>query len=108
MKQVKLQISRFVGFIGHGLGNKFANQRDLKHLEVVELYKQRIVDLECELIEAINERNEFKNHLFKQIGLIEDKKSNPEDYQSMSRNPMSPGRMRNVLEIKSRQSKDKK
>jgi hypothetical protein len=98
------KVSAFVGFIGKG----FINQRDVKHYEVVNLYKWQILKLELELDEIKHERDEFKKLFFDQLGINQDRTAVNEDKQVIHR-PMGPLRMRQSLQNLSRAAvKDKK
>ena len=88
------------GFIA-GLGTRLFGSNRQHHLEVVELYKSQIVLLEFELSTARNERDEFKRLLHEQLGLSQNRLVNDSEQQVIHR-PMSPQRMRQSLEIASR------
>jgi hypothetical protein len=99
LKRISQLIMVFVGFIGTGIGK---NRKH--HLEVVDLYKQRILALEIELEEAKAEKYKYEQMLFKELGIIakEQNREINKAFEEVNRNPMSPGRMRNFLESKSR------
>ena len=107
-KMLKVGLSKiyqFGAFIGIILGKlKWANQRDLKHLEVVELYKMQILTLEDELVTVRADKEKYENMLFRQLGLVKDE-AEQHEFRPLGKTKMSPGHMRNFLELQSKAKK---
>jgi hypothetical protein len=79
---------------------------DKHHIEVVQLYKERIFSLEVELEMARQDKYKSEQMLFKHLGLLRENEKESE-FQQISNRPMSPGRIKNMLETQSRNKANK-
>lgn len=101
MSRIIRSLSQFVVFTGEDEGK-------LHHIEVVELYKQRILSLEIELELVRNERNRYEQMWLQQMGITHNNEETIRITQEPITRPMSLSRMRHSLEAASRKRNDKK
>lgn len=89
----------FVGSIGVGFINLFKMgppQYELRHQEVVEMYKHQLMMLEIELSRAKEEKDKYEHLLFEHLGIMQPKSESSIEHRPITR-PMSLSRIKNSL-----------
>ena len=105
LSHLTAKVSEFVGIIGHAVRDMvsvlFRNRSKELYKELIEVYKERILELEIEAEYHKAEKAKYEQMLFQHIGLTTEKAEQYDTQKPIPR-PLSLSRIKSSLELASR------
>ena len=105
LNRLTVKVSEFGASIGRVVADcfkiLFRNRSAELYRELIEVYKERILELEIECEYHKHEKDKYEHMLFGQLGLIADRVEAKENQKPIPK-PLSLSRIRSSLELASR------